>query len=750
MKNKLKISNYKYHIGCILLIAVSILLAVFVFKGAYIDLGKACVDSWNYLKQFFSILFADGELDTIVPPSPPPTPAPPTTPSEPTPVPPTGINQALLLAKFRIWGLMFITGDSYKLFAYKLSKVLMVLTQIALVAIPVGLILWKLIKHLFFKPNTKHGQKTLPLKNWLTVSKYSVVPVNSYTRGLIEFVSDSTYTKPILMLIWLLNINALTIIISFIPFYFYFCTSLDFPALWNQIVGTILALRYMALLTPIVIVPVVLYYIDKWRQSMAVNKLERLERKNKDVLEKREISTIKWGPMGTMKTFTLSDQALSLSVMFTEKAEELKDTCKNMFPFFPWLLFELDIEQNIVDGKLYNWAGTKEYVIGIENEFNYDMNDLYKYDYKKYGMDYWNGIAKVNLWTVLQDYARLHFLYVIQGSFIISNYSIRENKVKYTVGNTIRYDNSFYRFEKDDEVNSYYSRILNFDILRMCKTFEEAKVNTSLEFGIICITEADKEQENDKEIQNDSKQSPYPTPRNDGIAQTEKFIRHRATIMGQCFVAILKDSQRVVSVNIDSRQLATLERMLKPSDYKSALPFFWIDRMIFKIVDRIYQPFNKLMEFNKGNQGLIQHTMTWLHKKVYDHTERLANKYNYRVIQIEYEAGIEDGETTIVKYYLCNAKMFADRYNTATHENFFEMRALESETGITQYESYGATTMTDEEFDKQNSYSRKNMTNPEWKKEYIDKAKTQEKIKNKKDNAIAKKALQEAKEKGEI
>ena len=44
---------------------------------------------------------------------------------------------------------------------------------------------------------------------------------------------------------------------------------------------------------------------------------------------------------------------------------------------------------------------------------------------------------------------------------------------------------------------------------------------------------------------NDSAESLYPNPKNDGITLFEKFIRHRATIMGYCFAVIFKDSNIV-------------------------------------------------------------------------------------------------------------------------------------------------------------------------------------------------------------
>ena len=203
------------------------------------------------------------------------------------------------------------------------------------------------------------------------------------------------------------------------------------------------------MLSPFVLVPVGLWIVDKWRQKHAIKRLQGFEEYNQEGLKKRDIATYKWGTMGTRKTMTLMDEALSLSVMDTKKANELMKTCRKMFPFFPWLMFELDIEKSILNKKLYSWVSCLDYVAELEKQYNENNFDLYKYDVEKYGLNYYNGLVVNNLFKVLADYARLHFLYIINGSFIIGNFAIREDKVPMSEGNTIRWDCDFFNYDKD-------------------------------------------------------------------------------------------------------------------------------------------------------------------------------------------------------------------------------------------------------------------------------------------------------------
>lgn len=736
MKKLTKLHNfaikYQYTFGAYVLIVLSILLAVFVFSGAYVDLAKSGKLAWQYIVHFFNTLTNNTPTDSPAPPTPPPTPLPPDI--KPPIIPD---NPNILVAQLKIWGLMLVSGQSYQFFIYWLLMFVMQATTWLLMLVPLAIIFAKFVQKAYFKPNTNHGQNTKSLDMYLKFSQYTVTPITTYIKGLFEYLKVCKIEKALLIIIWLLNLNVFSIILPFIPFYFYFCISFDFKALYEMLKFVVFSLKYIAILSPFVLVPIFLLIFDKWRLKHATRRLQKFEEYNQSVLASRDISTFKWGTMGTRKTMTLTDEALSISVMDTNKAEELKGVCRKMFIYFPWLEFEFDIENQIKNATIYNWASCLDYVAELEKKYKQNEFDLYGYNVEKYGLEYYNGIAVNNLFKVLADYARLHFLYVCNSSFIISNYAIREDKQAYTLGNTILWDCDFFNFNKDVK-DSYFSKILDFDLLRMGRRIHDDASNDALEFGIICIAEADKEQMNAVETIKDSTESPYPNPKNDGITRTEKFIRHRATIMGYCFAHILKDGQRVMSINADTRELCTLEHMLKPSREKNTLPFFSFEKSINYFASKIFDNFDEKIRYYRGDNTLLHYFLKFFNKKLYDFYYTRKNRYGYVIISKAVESGTLDNNISVIKMYQCNAKVYSDRYRTDSHAKFFEDKARASHRGIINFESYGSTTMSDQEFAKQNSYSRLNMVNPDWKQPYIDKANEEKELKKAEAKKMAK------------
>lgn len=726
-KIKEYIHNNPYIIGSSAVIIASILLAVFVFRNAYSDLIKSITYTFDY----FKYLFGGGDVPT----------APIGDITLLLPVLPDTFKQ-----KLKIWGLMFLSKESYLMFSNNLLAFVFNALMICSLIVPIILIGKVLLKQFYFKTNTKHGQETLPLRAYKKLSKYTITPITNYIKGTYSFIKANKAIKAILIAIWTLNLNVISIVLPFIPFYLSFCMGFNVILLYDYLRFILFNLRYAFGTALIVTLPITLFVLDYLRQKRAVKRLNSFEEHNQKILATRDISTFKWGTMGTRKTMTLTDEALSISVMDTKKAEELKNTCRKMFPYFSWLLFELDIERAVKCGKIYNWATCTTYIYSLENDFNESKSDLFGYDTKKYTMSYYNGIAVNNLFDVLKDYAKLHYFYIFNGSFIISNYAIREDKVKETLGNTYRWNFDFFDFSKNIDTTSYYSRILNFDLLRMGKKIKEDTANDSFEFGIICIAEADKEQMNAVETIADSVESPYANPKNDGITKTEKFIRHRATVMGYCFAHILKDGQRVMSINADTRELSTLEHMTKPSKEKSTLPLFFVEKTIYKLCSKIYDKFDDDFRYYRGDESLLHYFMKWLDSKIYNLYYRRKNRYGYVVISKEMEAGTLDESVSKIKLYQCNAKILADRYKTDSHSSFFEDKALASGSGIIKYKSYQSTRMSDSEFEQQNSYSRLNMSGEKWKQPYIDKANKEKELKKARLKEEVKEELKKEKE----
>lgn len=735
MKFKAFLDKNKFKFGSILLICISILCSIFIFSGAYKDLANAAKLGWDYLLHLFNSSTTGGQA---------PLPTIPTAPGDNGGIILLPENSAVFIAKLRVWGLLYINGGAYSRFFVNLLILLTKAMTITMIVVPLFILIKKAVVFLYMKTNNKHGKDTLPLKAFKGFSRFSITPTSKYIKDYVQYLKSSRLSRLLFIVIWVLNLNLLSILLPLIPFYFYFCFSFDFTALYDIFKYTLIHTKYIAMLSPVVLVPITILLVDKWRQKIGIIRLQSFEEYNQTKLDGSDMETCKTGVQGSGKTKNVTNDALSWSVKFTTEAENRKRICRDMFSNFPWLLFELSIEQDILNEKIFNLVTCKDKVIEIECAYNNGEHDLFGYNADLYGMNYYNGIAVEKLFNVLINYAKLHLIYVCQSSFIISNYAIREDKVPMTEGNTIRWNCDFFDFDKDFEKVSYYSKILNFDLLRMGKKIIDNKESNSLEFGILCIAEADKEQKNAPSTLKDSTDSAYANPKNDGITMTEKLGRHMgAEIMGFCFYKELKDSQRVMSVGADARELCTIEHMLRPSKEKNTLPFFFIEKSIMWLANKLFVNFDDEIRYRRGDNTLIHYFLKYIHKKAFDIYYRRKNRFGYKVGTREVEEGTLDSERRTVKMYECNAKLFSDRYKTDSHLDFFENRVRESESGILKFNSYSGTKMKESEQEQQNSYCYLDMKTPNWKEELTAKANAEKEAEKEKKQA-EKKAKAEA------
>ena len=135
--------------------------------------------------------------------------------------------------------------------------------------------------------------------------------------------------------------------------------------------------------------------------------------------------------------------------------------------------------------------------VNFENSVKHENSDLqlYGYDTEKYPITYGNGLYEEDIFEVLSTYARLYFIYVIESSLIVSNYSVRETNEQISLGNFPLWNLSFF----GKETGGRFSHILDFDTLRLGrKVIENNKNAGSFEFGLILITEIGKDRLEDR------------------------------------------------------------------------------------------------------------------------------------------------------------------------------------------------------------------------------------------------------------
>ena len=155
-----------------------IALAIFVYKDSYARVWESIQDLWNSLKFFVKEVFMlDFEAEPTV----------------------TEFSKVLhwqkilpedfenFKLKFGAYFSLFATKENFNLYMSNVGTTLANFSKSLVIIIPVGLILWLIIKAMYSKSNTKHNHDTLPLKMYKKLMGISYHPIRNFISQYIRF-----------------------------------------------------------------------------------------------------------------------------------------------------------------------------------------------------------------------------------------------------------------------------------------------------------------------------------------------------------------------------------------------------------------------------------------------------------------------------------------------------------------------------------------------------------------------------------
>ena len=721
MKRKEK-QIISFQVVCCVLTIVSICCAIWVFPNAFVRIKESFGDFWSSICYYANQLFGLGKETTpsvndysVVPF---------------TPIfnlPPTWEEFRLLWNEY--WQ-TFATLDNLKDYFSYLSVLLLDLSKwFLLVVVPVLVVGYMLLKRYLSKHNNDYNKDSRPLQIIKKFASKFYIPLKQWFFSFLNYVKKSNFLK-LWVVIWLYNFNIITILIEFFAFYFYFVVSFDLTNVYRQFYKL-----FCDLTTPIAFIPtgvwlvLIYWFICYIREKIAYKRLRHFERKNCGFINERSIAILTCGTMGKGKTTLTTDMSLSQEVMFRDKAFELMVENDYKFPNFPWCNLENAIKDGMRKHYIYNLATCRQFIDYLELQFhlantlekpmrkslrrylkkkfgfNY-TNFIFDYDYERYGYTYDDKLKVVDIWQVLKTYSQLYFIYIIQCSYLLTNFSIRTDNIIEDLGNFPLWDTDF--FKRDSRVIdkiSKHSHIVDFDALRLGKkVLADNPKKDSFEFGIWSITELGKERKNTLELKETKKGEVFANQKNDGFTDGIKMIRHFGTVDNFPFVRILGDEQRPESLGADARDLAEIITIADKSKKKLAMPFFTITELLYSFV------FNKFIDLYysyrhvRGDNTLFIYGMKKIVGILHRYYSRIYNKFGYSVLNIHVENGTMDGQFAEHKYYLMFKKIYSKRFSTDCFSDYFMEKTLRSDLGLADLEEYVTEKATFEELQKQNSY----------------------------------------------
>ena len=608
--------------------------------------------------------------------------------------------------KMQAYFMLLINGTHLGLYFTNLSSWLGSFAKVLLVIFPVIIVLGVCIKRLYNRPNTKHNHDTLPLRVFKHLSGTMYQLIKKFVLGYSQFLKENSRWKTAWLWIWLGNLNFLSIIVAFIGYYLYFSVSFDVASLYPQVVAflkdLLLVLRYF----PWFLTGTIAWLIFKRiREKIGIQVLQHNEARNCGFIKELPIVSMSCGSMGKRKTTLITDMALSQTVMFRQEAFKRLQKQDMKFPFFPWICFEKEIQKCMEHGRIYNLASIHTWIDLKRKRYEKHGNtnwQLYGYDIGRYGMSYDSALKQEDLFDVLETYAKLYFIYVIESSLLISNYSIRAEDILYDMGN---FPMRAYSFFTPAVENTRFAHILDFDVLRLGKKVIENNPKAgSFEFGVVVITEVGKERANNLELKEIKKGADEANQKNDLFNAWLKMCRHSATVDNFPFIKVFTDEQRPESWGADARDLADIITIVKSGQQKLALPFFTIEEMLYEKTFNWFLSVYYNFRHIRGDNTLLVHCLKAVISKIYAHYQRIYNRFGFSVLSVEKERGTQDLPPEKKKYYLANYKIYRDRFSTDCFSDYFNDLAKKSGVGLLDYVQYISVKAGVEELKSQNSY----------------------------------------------
>ena len=602
---------------------------------------------------------------------------------------------------------LLIDGENFAGYWAKGGDVMLVAAKIIAVILPCVIVLLLVIYRMYRQGNTKHNQNTKPLRVFKAISKYTYQPVKRAVLCYREYLSEHKAVWMCWIILWVFHLNLASIVTDFFAYCFYFVLSFDVANLYVQVCKLFIDLQVIFRHFPWwSIVTVCWLLFNRWRKNIAFNRLRHFEARNCGFINELPIVSMSCGSMGKKKTTLITDMVLSQEVMFRQKALSILQQNDMKFPYFPWIAFEDELRSCMEHGTVYNLATVKEWVALKRQRFARHRNvrwQIYGYELERYGETFDDALKVNGLFEVLETYAQAYFIYVIQSSLIVANYSIRTDNALMDNGNFPLWMTDF--FPKNRRTESRHAHILDFDVLRLGKKVLENNPKAgSFEFGVVGITEIGKERGNNLELKEVKKGAEGTNQKNDLFNSWLKMCRHSATVDNFPFIKVFTDEQRPESWGADARDLADILYINSCGDMCLSLPFYTIEEMIsewaFNRFMRLYEDFR----FRRGDNTLLVHILKSITAWIWRRNLRIYNRFGYSILKIEKERGTMDGKTENKKYYLMNAKIYAKRFSTDCFSDYFNELARRSRMGLSDYLEYTTEKASVEELKAQNSY----------------------------------------------
>lgn len=697
-KNWLKSLDYRHYI-CIAITFAFVATSIFAFPYAFKRICECFRDFGTSIAYYFCKLFGIDEVRATV--------------NDISEMPiylPNGFPASWEEFQgywVQYWNIFF-KRETISAYCQSVGNVVLSFSYI-LFFVPILIVVYYVLKRVLDKQNNDYNVDSKHLRRFKKLSDKTYRPAKAWLQGFVDFVKENKAYYIIWACIFAYAFNFFAIAIEFVSYYLYFCMSFDFVNLYRQIYKLVVDLSVVVTKIPLCLWLIFAYgVICAVRKKIAYSRLNHFEMKNRGFINERSIVCFIVGTMGKGKTTMEIDMGLSTEAMFRDKAFELLLKNDLRFPYFPWINFENALRDAMEKHAVYNLATCKRFVRSKQKnwERNKSQKKIFMYDFERYGLTSCDELCVKDIWQVLESYAQLYFIYIVQSSLIIGNLSTRTDNVIDDIGNFPIWNTDF--FERDARLIDAFSRhshILDFDMLRLGKRLvEENEHSDMFEFGVVTITEIGKERLNALELSDVKKSDKRANQKNDLFNYWLKMARHSATVDGYPFIKVFVDEQRPESWGADARELSEIVHIVARNDKKLAMPFFAIEELIYDFVFSRFVNLYKKYRYLRGDNTLLMYVLKSICAKIHSYYTGIYNRFSYIPCDIALEAGVQDGKMALKKYYLATKKIYSKRFSTDCFSEFFTEKTLKSTFGLDDLVEFKTEKASFDEMLQENSY----------------------------------------------
>ena len=611
----------------------------------------------------------------------------------------------------------------------EVGDVLYVISQTLLMMILPTLALVLVLFFSYKTVDTRHNEDTKPLRFWKRVYRFAVSPIVFWIKKYIRFLRKRKPYRVALVLLWLYNLNLLTIGIEAVAWYFYFAVSWDVNALLVTIAKIVADFMVPVFFFPTWAWLIIGYKIFDWiRRRIGDMNIRAGIKKVVKFLKSFPGAKFINGKQRSKKTSLLTQlKTISEVEVMRPKALENARLREKQFPTFPWIVYDRFIVETRKKHRIYNWAKYHQFfnLLRWANEHDREWSDDVRKQVKRHLRRNWcyrfddycfgyrgkrvfdSALDLVTMYDALEAYGKQMFLYAQDSPLDSSNYPIRSDFEVVDEGNVPEFKCDL--LEKDTRASfarSKYSHRLNWDSFRLGKQFNpNSPENNAVEFGIRCSMEHAKERKNQLTRRVSEKEEGAPTQDNDLVETETKVHTHVATVDNYTYWEEIDDDQRAGSLGSDNTDLMTKIYIRKAHEAKCYLPFFALDEALYMLVTAIFDKLYYFIRKKKGCNTALGALLWKLYTPIFRHYARLFNRYSYYPLELKVVDGsddevLADGE----KLPLIALVAYRGRFRTDGLGEFYYQKNKHSPLGLDDIVTYQALTMTMDEMTGQNSY----------------------------------------------